>query len=82
LQSAYDKFLAHYAIDPAQAAMFEDLEKNLVVPHASGMITVHVVPSDDYSHAQVDAWELSRADGLEHVHHVTGDLVDFLRQCG
>src|ERR1700761_8993404 len=40
----YDRFLARHAIDPKRAAIFEDLARNLEVPHARGMTTVLVVP--------------------------------------
>jgi putative hydrolase of the HAD superfamily len=78
-REAYDGFLALHAIDPTRAIMFDDLEKNLVVPHAVGMATVQVVASADYVHEQVEAWELERSAG-PHVHHVTDDLVRFLRE--
>lgn len=78
LLGAYQQFLARFDIDAKRAVMIDDLEKNLLAPHALGMATVHVVPSKDYAHEQVDSWELSRADGREHVHFVTGDLVNFL----
>ena len=42
----YDRFIAHLGVDPARAAMFEDLARNLVVPHALGMTTVLVLPRD------------------------------------
>ncbi len=77
-REAYDGFLARHTIDPNRAIMFDDLEKNLVVPHEVGMATVQVVPGDDFTHDQVDAWELGRTTG-PHVHHITGDLAGFLR---
>jgi len=78
-QAAYDGFLALYGIDPTRAVMFDDLEKNLVVPHDVGMATVQVVASADYAHEQVEAWELDRTTG-PHVHHITDDLAKFLRE--
>ncbi len=42
----YERFLARHEVDPAKAAMFEDLARNLAVPHALGMVTVLVVPGD------------------------------------
>ena len=42
----YDRFLNRHNIDARQAAMFEDLARNLAVPHARGMTTVLVVPQD------------------------------------
>ena len=35
-----------HGVDPSRAAMFEDLAKNLVVPHAIGMTTILVLPAD------------------------------------
>lgn len=79
LPEAYESFFAKHGIDARQAAMFDDLEKNLLVPHERGMATVQVVAGDDFSHDQVDPWELERTGG-EHVHHVTADLAGFLRK--
>lgn len=78
LPEAYSAFLAANEIDARRAAIFDDLEKNLLVPHEAGMITVQVVAADDFQHEQVDAWELERTGG-PHVHHVTGDLAGFLQ---
>ena len=78
-RAAYEGFFALYGIDPTRAVMFDDLEKNLVVPHDMGMATVQVVAAPDYRHEQVEAWELDRALG-PHVHHVTDDLARFLRE--
>lgn len=78
-KAAYDGFLALHGIDPSRAAMFDDLEKNLLVPHEVGMTTVHVVATPDFVHEQVDAWELETSAG-PHVHHVTDDLATFLRK--
>ncbi|MDR3472881.1 MAG: pyrimidine 5'-nucleotidase [Devosia sp.] len=78
LRSAYDGFLEAYDIEPARAAMFDDLDKNLVVPHELGMTTVQVVADEDFAHAQVEAWELEKAAG-PHVHHSTDDLAAFLK---
>jgi putative hydrolase of the HAD superfamily len=77
LPVAYEQFLAKHGIDAKKAAMFDDLEKNLKVPHESGMVTVQVVAQDDFVHDQVEAWELERT-GAAHVHHITADLAAFL----
>lgn len=74
---AYEAFFAANGIEPTRAAMFDDLEKNLKVPHDAGMVTVQVVAAEGYAHDQVEAWELD-ALPAEHVHHVTGDLAGFL----
>jgi len=78
LPEAYEEFFALHGIDARRAAMFDDLEKNLVVPHDSGMVTVQVVAPEDFTHEQVESWELGRSSG-PHVHHVTDDLAGFLR---
>jgi putative hydrolase of the HAD superfamily len=78
-KAAYDGFFALHGIDPTRAVMFDDLEKNLVVPHDVGMSTVQVVAGADFVHEQVDAWELDRTTG-PHVHHITDDLAKFLRE--
>jgi putative hydrolase of the HAD superfamily len=77
LPIAYEAFFATHAIDPRRAAMFDDLEKNLLVPHEVGMTTVQVVAGPDFAHEQVEAWELDRS-GAVHVHHITDDLAGFL----
>ena len=72
---AYDLFLARHKVDPRHAIMFEDIEKNLVVPHALGMATVLVLPKtpDPYREAFEQA-----ATGRPHVDFVTDDLRRFL----
>jgi putative hydrolase of the HAD superfamily len=77
LPEAYDTFLAAHGIAPDRAAMFDDLEKNLRIPHETGMRTVQVVAGADFAHEQVEAWELVSTQP-EHVHHVTDDLAGFL----
>jgi putative hydrolase of the HAD superfamily len=79
LPEAYEVFFAKHGIDARRAAMFDDLEKNLKVPHDSGMTTVQVIASEAFTHDQVEAWELERAGGA-HVHHMTADLAGFLRK--
>jgi putative hydrolase of the HAD superfamily len=77
LRRPYDALLAAHGIDATKAAMFDDLEKNLLIPHEIGMTTVQVVAGDDWRHEQVDAWELGRSTEA-HVHHTTDDLAAFL----
>src|SRR6185312_14373436 len=72
----YDRFLARHGVDPTRSAMFEDLARNLSVPHALGMTTVLVVPEGTRDVFRED-WELEGRDAL-HVDHVTDDLVGFL----
>jgi putative hydrolase of the HAD superfamily len=73
----YAKFLRDHAVDPSGAAMFEDLARNLVVPHQLGMTTVLVVPDGSREVVRED-WELEGRDAA-HVDHVTDDLTGFLQ---
>jgi putative hydrolase of the HAD superfamily len=77
LPQSYEAFFAAHGIDARQSAMFDDLQKNLVVPHEVGMTTVQVIAGDGFAHEQVEAWELEQAGGA-HVHHMTADLAGFL----
>jgi putative hydrolase of the HAD superfamily len=73
----YERFLERHNVDPARTAMFEDLARNLEVPHALGMTTVLVVPQGARVVLRED-WELAGRDA-PHVDHVTDDLAGFLR---
>ena len=73
---AYEKFFAKHHVDPTRAAMFEDIARNLLVPHQRGMVTILVVPkvaAADYR----EPWERT---GLTdpHVEFVADDLARFL----
>ena len=57
--------------------MFEDLARNLVVPHQLGMTTVLVVPDGTKEVVRED-WELE-GRGEAYVDHVTDDLTGFLQ---
>lgn len=74
----YQKFLRLHDVDPKNAAMFEDLARNLVVPHELGMTTVLVVPDGSQEVVRED-WELEGHDAA-HVDHVTDDLTGFLQR--
>ncbi len=73
----YERFLKRHRVDPKSAVMFEDLARNLEVPHALGMITVLVVPKGAGVVLRED-WELAGRDE-PHVDYVTDDLTEFLR---
>jgi putative hydrolase of the HAD superfamily len=73
----YARFLKTHAVDASRAAMFEDLARNLAVPHELGMTTVLVVPAGTREVLRED-WELEGRDA-PHVDHVTDDLVGFLQ---
>ncbi|WP_425071119.1 pyrimidine 5'-nucleotidase [Sagittula sp. S175] len=63
LPEAFDAVFALDRLDPSSAVMFEDDPRNLKVPHALGMATVHVAPEPAPA---------------EHIHHHTDDLNSFL----
>jgi putative hydrolase of the HAD superfamily len=73
----YQKFLKTHGVDPQTSAMFEDLARNLVVPHQLGMTTVLVVPDGTEEVVRED-WELEGRDAA-YVDHVTDDLTGFLQ---
>jgi putative hydrolase of the HAD superfamily len=67
---AYELLLEQHALEPKAAAIFDDREDNLVIPHELGMRTVLVIPPGK--------------DGLSgtkpaHVDEITADLAGFLR---
>lgn len=61
---AFDTVFTKDALTPTRSAMFEDEARNLRVPHALGLTTIHVAPKP----AQDD-----------HIHHGTADLTTFLQ---
>ena len=63
--AAFEQVFARAKLDPTRAAMFEDEARNLAVPHALGLRTVHVAP---------------RPEPADHIHHHTDDLSGFLAQ--
>jgi putative hydrolase of the HAD superfamily len=75
-QATYDKFVALHRVAGSEAAMFEDLARNLIAPKALGMKTVLIVPNN-FKADFVEIWE-SEAAGNDHVDHVTDDLAAFL----
>ncbi len=62
-------------VDPRRSALFEDIARNLVVPHEFGMATVLVVPRtiDPFR----EAFE-QEAVKEPHIDHITNDLAAFL----
>ena len=74
--AAYAAFFDKHGVDPARAAMFEDIAKNLLVPRALGMTTTLViakVDQADHREAHDRAIEDARA-----IDFVTSDLAGFL----
>jgi putative hydrolase of the HAD superfamily len=74
----YDRFLDRHGVEAKNAAMFEDLARNLEAPHKLGMTTVLVVPSGQREVFR-ESWELE-GRGEAHVDHVTDDLAGFLKE--
>ncbi|WP_084650021.1 pyrimidine 5'-nucleotidase [Stappia stellulata] len=74
---AYNLFMKQTGVAPARAAMFEDLARNLVVPHKLGMRSVLLVP-DGTRAVFREEWELEGANA-PHVDFVTDNLAGFLK---
>jgi putative hydrolase of the HAD superfamily len=72
---AYERFFEKHGVDPAGAAMFEDIAKNLVVPHDTGMSTVLVIPKTLDPFREEFEQEAVKAP---HIDYITNDLADFL----
>jgi putative hydrolase of the HAD superfamily len=79
-EPAYDRFCEQCGVDPKRAAIFEDIERNLIVPHRRGMTTVLVLPAPGVEDAR-EEWEISTGEE-PHVDFVTDDLVAFLEGVG
>ncbi|MGL4974222.1 MAG: pyrimidine 5'-nucleotidase [Bosea sp. (in: a-proteobacteria)] len=78
-RGAFDTFFKNFDVDPKRAAMFEDIEKNLIVPDELGMQTVLVLPRtpDPYREAHEQA-----ASQASWIHFSTTDLAGFLAPLG
>jgi putative hydrolase of the HAD superfamily len=72
----YDKFIALHRIAGANAVMFEDLARNLIVPKALGMQTVLIVPKN-FEPTFSEIWERDPSYD-DAVDFVTDDLATFL----
>lgn len=73
----YQKFIAETGFDPKGAAMFEDIARNLEVPHDLGMVTVLVTDEHNEDGAMINKLN-GDASGADYVHHVTDNLGAFL----
>ena len=72
---AYERFLEKHGVEPMRSAMFEDIAKNLVVPHDIGMTTTLIIPKtiDPFR----EAFEQEAVEA-PHIDYITNDLADFL----
>lgn len=73
---AYERFLDKHGVDPARSAMFEDIARNLSVPHALGMTTTLIVPKTIDPFREEFEQEAVRTHEID---YITNDLADFLR---
>ncbi len=74
-REAYDHVIEATGTNPKRAVMFEDMARNLEVPHAMGMTTVLVQTRGEHPDAGLGVLGTGNEP---HVHHVTHDLTDFL----
>ncbi|MDR7036888.1 MULTISPECIES: pyrimidine 5'-nucleotidase [Methylobacterium] len=74
-RTTYERFLTRHGVDPRRSALFEDIARNLVVPHDLGMATVLVVPPvlDPFR----ERFE-QEAVKEPHIDYITNDLAGFL----
>lgn len=75
-RETYDKFVGLHRVDTPNAAMFEDLARNLSVPKAMGMATVLIVPRN-FEPTFSEIWEQDPTFE-DDVDFVTDDLTSFL----
>ncbi|MBI1238529.1 MAG: pyrimidine 5'-nucleotidase [Alphaproteobacteria bacterium] len=74
-REAFDHLVAATALEPARAAMFEDLARNLLPAHTLGMTTVWLRNDAPWSRQGPQD-----PPDQDHIHHVTEDLTQFLSQ--
>ena len=77
-QAAYDAAVKAGGVTPSQAAMFDDIARNLVVPHDLGMTTIWLDCQSDWSRQGPEFPVASKA----HIDHETRDLCSFLNSIG
>ncbi|HKD47335.1 MAG TPA: pyrimidine 5'-nucleotidase [Rhizomicrobium sp.] len=77
-REAYQAVVAEAGLEPASTAMFDDIARNLVVPHEMGMTTVWLNCQSDWSRQGPEFPIASR----EHIDHEIHDLRYFLNSIG
>ncbi|HZA93952.1 MAG TPA: HAD-IA family hydrolase, partial [Gemmatimonadales bacterium] len=73
---AYELFLERHGVEPSRSAMFEDIAKNLTVPHELGMTTTLIVPKTLDPFRESFEQEAVKTPDID---YITNDLADFLR---
>lgn len=71
---AFDRFLDHSKVEPAQSAMFDDLHSNLAPAKDLGMTTVWLKTHKDWSNGKDE----NSSEPPDHVDHATENLTQFL----
>lgn len=74
--ATYQRFFDRHDVDPERAVMFEDIARNLIIPHQRGMTTALVVPKPGQMDHR-DAFEIT-GETPPHIDFVTSDLEAFL----
>jgi putative hydrolase of the HAD superfamily len=74
---SFDRFLLRHGVTPKQAAMFEDLDRNLAPAHQLGMTTVLVRAPEGHADPAVRGWGEAAADA-KHIDYRTENLAAFL----
>jgi putative hydrolase of the HAD superfamily len=75
--ATYERFFEKHDVDPKRSVMFEDLARNLIVPHARGMTTALVIPKPGAMDHR-EAFEITSEVAPPHIDFVTCDLESFL----
>ncbi|MGV6802226.1 MAG: pyrimidine 5'-nucleotidase [bacterium] len=76
----YHRFIRDYSIRPHSAVMFEDIARNLTIPHQIGMTTILVQSNADWLDREPEHGRPSRPGEVHpHVHHQTNCLTKFLK---
>ena len=74
---AYEIFLDRHGVEPSRSAMFEDIAKNLSVPHELGMTTTLIVPKTFDPFRESFEQEAVKTPEID---YITNDLAEFLFQ--
>lgn len=74
---AYEIFLERHGVEPSRSAMFEDIAKNLTVPHELGMTTTLIVPKTLDPFRESFEQEAVKTPEID---YITNDLAEFLHQ--
>ena len=72
-RAPYNQFMLRHSVSPKSTAFFEDIARNLEVPHDMGMTTVLVTDDEN-----ADALHMNEGEIGPHVHHTTAHLASFL----